>query len=73
MKRAKGYPHWVHPTKKEWLRAKRAEGKRLLKAMEQFRLGCAFLPPAEDCNGGALLSELERWIKGPCRDAWRRA
>jgi hypothetical protein len=55
-----------------FLRAKRAQSRLLLAAIERFRNGCAHLPPAQDNDGGDLLDQVVAWVQGPCRDAWRR-
>ncbi len=60
-------------SRRAFLRAKRAQSRRLLAAVEEFRNGCAYLPDAEHFSGGELLAAVEAWVKGPCRGAWRRA
>lgn len=73
MSRIDQWPSHLPGTRKQWLARKRREGLALLKALDAFRIGCAYLPPADYSEGGVLISEMENWIKGPCRKAWRNA
>lgn len=69
----KNYPDHAYPSRRAFLRKKRHDGKVLLRALDEFRNGCAYLPPSENQDSALLISKLETYIKGPCREAWRKA
>lgn len=70
--RNKFAPH-MNITKRQFLRQKRAESRAVIRALDMFMRGCAYLPPSEDSNAGGHISAIMKWIKGPCRKAWRKA
>lgn len=70
--RNKFAPH-MEITKRDFLRLKRRQSRHLLLAIDAFMRGCAYLPSSEGRNAGGHLSAIVKWIKGPCRKAWRKA
>lgn len=70
--RNKFAPH-MGITRREFLRMKRRQSHAVIRSLDAFVRGCAYLPPGEDCNAGGHISAIMKWIKGPCRKAWRKS
>ncbi len=71
--RRQPWPKHLNMNRRDFLRLKRRQSRALIKAIEKFRRGCAYLPPAEDRNAGGHMCAIVKWIKGPCRKEWRKA
>ena len=49
MNRATDYPYWAYKTKRDFKQQKRKDLRQLIRALNQYRLGCAFTGDAA-CN-----------------------
>lgn len=43
----KNYPHWAYDSMHDFRKTKRAEVKQLVKALNDVRFGCAYIPGAQ--------------------------
>ena len=58
MKDGSCYPHWAYPSLRAFKAQKRADMRRLIKALAKYRTGCAYTPRESDSVVVDLIARL---------------
>lgn len=68
-RKRKDYPYWAYPSRRAFRVQKRAAVRRVLKALDELRLGCAYTP-AKDI--GVVTEQVREWQRLMSVKEWGR-